>query len=681
VAPGTATITAASAVDPTKTASVTVEVVQAGITLTAITLNLTTLNLNRGDADGLLTVSFEPSNFPMARRGISWTNSNNNAATVIGSGPSVSIHAVAGGTTTITAASTDTPTKTASATVKVTVPLTAINLSPNPLNHDWTSGTAAGSLTPAYIPTDTTDEKAVTWESSNPLVATVNPNTGVITAQGLGSATITATSTANNSIKGTATVNVIIPVTGITLSDTSLNLTKNGADGTLTVSFTPTNTTQTDIIWTSNPSGKVEIIGSGSSVSVHAIGGGTTTITATAANGITDTCTVSVAVPLTGISLSQTSLTLNKGDHLALTVGYIPADTTDAKTVTWESSNEAVATVSNGIVHAVDGGTATITAKSTANPGITAACAVTVNVTPQVTINGSTTVTVNGSPHTTGYVTVVLSEPVPNSPGNYNNVTSTSFSPDGSGQGTWTLSFDCPNATTEYRLRITAPGISGDLLTDYITVYNNSTVITRDYSISKNVSTFSGTIGTVTVNGQAPSSIRVYVRVSNSVYYGLEVSGTNWEQTGIPWDPSDTLTIGVRATYNGSTYDKHLDTWTPGSPATGMNLGNVAITLTTISGTVRNNNVLLGSGSVLFVFGGYSTTLSVLAQQEMLGYLEITGGNFSGTVRSDVSPGYVVIGITDNSGGYNYYIAPSPVSLGTSMNLDISTMTPVTNDL
>lgn len=81
-----------------------------------------------------------------------------------------------------------------------------------------------------------------------------------------------------------------------------------------------------------------------------------------------------VAKPVTGISLDQTKLTLDQGATATLTATVEPADAGD-KTVTWTSSNEAVATVANGVVTAVGAGSANITAKA---GDFSATCEVTV---------------------------------------------------------------------------------------------------------------------------------------------------------------------------------------------------------------------------------------------------------------------------------------------------------------
>ena len=124
---------------------------------------------------------------------------------------------------------------------------------------------------------------------------------------------------------------------------------------------------------------------------------GTTTITATATgyssqNGkkIYQPASVSyvvtvvpATVPVTSITLNETNLNKKVSDAaVTLTATVAPDDATD-KTVTWESSNTSVATVADGVVTFVGGGTATITATATngtadTSDDKTATCAVTV---------------------------------------------------------------------------------------------------------------------------------------------------------------------------------------------------------------------------------------------------------------------------------------------------------------
>ncbi|MBQ8127586.1 MAG: Ig-like domain-containing protein [Prevotella sp.] len=77
-----------------------------------------------------------------------------------------------------------------------------------------------------------------------------------------------------------------------------------------------------------------------------------------------------------GITLDQTSLTINSGTTAQLTATISPEDA--FATIIWTSSDESVATVdANGLVSAVAGGTCTITAK-TSGSNKTATCSVSV---------------------------------------------------------------------------------------------------------------------------------------------------------------------------------------------------------------------------------------------------------------------------------------------------------------
>ena len=75
------------------------------------------------------------------------------------------------------------------------------------VNNKTGAGDTA-NLVATVIPPETTMDKAVTWKSSNEAIATVDENTGEITAVAEGTATITATLVADPSITATATVTV-----------------------------------------------------------------------------------------------------------------------------------------------------------------------------------------------------------------------------------------------------------------------------------------------------------------------------------------------------------------------------------------------------------------------------------------------------------------------------------------
>ena len=234
------------------------------------------------------------------------------------------------------------------------------------------------TLVVTVSPSNATD-KNITWSSANSSVAAVSG--GKVTAKSEGTTTITAEVHNGKTATCTVTVNEPVPevieVTSVSLNKTSLTL-EIGESETLTATVLPSNATDKSVTWTSSAQ-SVATVANGR---ITAIGGGTATITATTSNGKTATCSVTVNEPapeiieVTSISLSQTSLTLEIGESQALTATVLPSNAT-AKSVTWTSSVQSVATVANGKVTAVGSGTATITA--TTSNGKTATCTVTVN--------------------------------------------------------------------------------------------------------------------------------------------------------------------------------------------------------------------------------------------------------------------------------------------------------------
>ena len=83
-----------------------------------------------------------------------------------------------------------------------------------------------------------------------------------------------------------------------------------------------------------------------------------------------------VYIPVTGITLDMTEMTLEEGEMTALKATIEPLGASDP-TIIWTSSNEKAAIVSDGVVKALTEGTAIITA-TTQDGGFTAKCAVTV---------------------------------------------------------------------------------------------------------------------------------------------------------------------------------------------------------------------------------------------------------------------------------------------------------------
>ena len=288
-----------------------------------------------------------------------WTSSNPEAASV--NRYTGVISAVAPGTTTITADS-EGVTATAEVTVYFKLEGIALNKSTTKIDIDQSE-----TLTVIYDPGNTSDNRDISWTSSDDTVASVDQN-GVVTAHKKGKATITATGFGG--VKATCTVQVLIPMTAITFDNSAVTIPR-GTRQKVPFTVSPSNTTDTYTVTSSNES--VATVDKFGNVTAKKIG--TAVITVTSSRGLEQTCVVTVNSPASSITLSEDSKALFVGKTFTLTTEMSPKDTTDG--VTWTSSDEDVAVVTpNGLVTAISKGNATITA--TADSGVSANCEVTV---------------------------------------------------------------------------------------------------------------------------------------------------------------------------------------------------------------------------------------------------------------------------------------------------------------
>ena len=203
------------------------------------------------------------------------------------------------------------------------------------------------------------------WSSDNPAVATVVG--GIITAVGEGTATIKCTVTREDiePFDLTCTVTVIqnvIPVESIMLSSTAITL-DVGTESIISSVVLPTDATDKTVVWTSsNPT-----VASVSGGIIRGISEGTAEIKASSADGlVSSTCMVIVnplVDDLTSFSINKTTASLKVGNSTTLKVSYEPAEA--LVSVVWTSSDNSVATVTDGVVKAIAAGTATITASYT----------------------------------------------------------------------------------------------------------------------------------------------------------------------------------------------------------------------------------------------------------------------------------------------------------------------------
>ena len=169
----------------------------------------------------------------------------------------------------------------------------------------------------------------------------------------------------------------IIEITSITLNywDAEMLI---GESLQLDSDVLPEDATNRSVSWSSSDESIASVSDSGL---VTAKKLGTVTITATANDGsdISASCKIMIKQPIlvTGISLNKSVAEIKKGNAVTL-VAEVTPETATQKTLKWTSSNERVATVSNGVVKGVSEGTATITVSATDGSGISATCSITV---------------------------------------------------------------------------------------------------------------------------------------------------------------------------------------------------------------------------------------------------------------------------------------------------------------
>lgn len=189
-------------------------------------------------------------------------------------------------------------------------------------------------------------------------------------------------------------------VSSVTVSPSNLVLDLNGTtSGSLTATVNGTGSPSQAVNWSSSNTSIATVSNSGV-VTAKAVGNATITAASVVDGTKSGTCSVTVSdstVHVSSVSLNKSSTSIVKGSTETLTATVSPSNATN-KNVTWTSSNNNVATVSNGIVTAVNEGSATITV-TTADDGHTATCTVTVTAPNEATL----TITRNSFSSSGGY--------------------------------------------------------------------------------------------------------------------------------------------------------------------------------------------------------------------------------------------------------------------------------------
>jgi uncharacterized protein YjdB len=325
------------------TISGSVDSTDQGKNATGISLSESQLTLEKGAIE-TLAASVSPED---ATDSLSWVATNPNVCSVDNTG---TIIAKSVGQSTIVATAVS---GNAVAQCNVTVINAVTGISLNKSNLTLVKGSSE-TLYATITPADATNKSGM-WASSDASVCTVDQS-GNVLAVNAGTAVVSAT-TQDGSYVAQCTVTVTIPNSSISLNKTETLIVPGGSE-TLIATVYPADATKQTVLWASSNEDVCTVDQSGK---ISAIVPGTSIVSATTFDGqYTATCTVTVSVPVTGVNLNKTYLTLIKGTNETLYATVWPTNATN-KAVTWSTSNSSIATVDqSGKVTGVGVGSATI---------------------------------------------------------------------------------------------------------------------------------------------------------------------------------------------------------------------------------------------------------------------------------------------------------------------------------
>lgn len=318
---------------------------------------------------------------------VTWASSNTSVATVNASGK---VEAIATGTATITATAgeiSDSVQLTVTAADVTPVAVTALTLSGDDLEDGEIYLYAGGdpvTVNVAITPANATN-KAYSYavEDNEDGVVTVSAVTGgySITPVKTGEVTLTVTSDENPQIKDQCTIIVDpVAVSDLQVSPATVGVESKfyvGGEQDVLVSVLPTNATDKTYSYQLSEQGIVEVsvIDGGYKVTASDVGTVTLTVTSTANGDVSATCEITVSeLEVESIEMLST-LILEKGQSQKLETTLKPEGVVD--TLAWTVSPQDIVSVdTDGTVHALTEGVATVTAHAT--NGVQADCVVTV---------------------------------------------------------------------------------------------------------------------------------------------------------------------------------------------------------------------------------------------------------------------------------------------------------------
>ncbi|MBC8088703.1 MAG: Ig-like domain-containing protein, partial [Phycisphaerae bacterium] len=284
-------------------ASATISILVLGVK--SVTLSTAAATLRAGEQQ---TITADVIADAGVSRSVNWTSANSAVATVNAVGV---ITAVSPGTTTVTAAAV--ADAGMSATTQVTV-LSARGVAVTPATSNI--GTGQTLQLEASVVVEAGQSQSVNWSSNAVGIATVNQQ-GIVTGVARGTAIITATSVADGTLQGSATVNVVPVVRQVAIVPPVSSTLFLGQTRTLVATVTADTGLAQSVTWSSNTPSIATVSANGV---VAAVTAGAVIITATSTVDASKSASLALVVSSQPVSvtLSATAVALSLGNSATL---------------------------------------------------------------------------------------------------------------------------------------------------------------------------------------------------------------------------------------------------------------------------------------------------------------------------------------------------------------------------
>ena len=269
-----------------------VTVLKQTVPVQAISVSVSSIEVTAGTGNQTLKISYSPENTTQTRYALvasssifSYVDNGDGIITVSGN---------QGGKATLTIKSLDNPSVMKTIEVEVTELVKNISVTGNNMLNVGNKAQMS-----AIVGESTATNKAVTWESSDPNVATVS-QTGLVTAVSAGMAQITATAVDGSGVTGYTYVTIqAIPVSSITASSSEVEVNQ---EVTIKPVIVPATATYQDVVYSSSDETVATVSSNGV---VTAVGVGQATITITAPR---DNVSTSITITVTPVRADMTYL-------------------------------------------------------------------------------------------------------------------------------------------------------------------------------------------------------------------------------------------------------------------------------------------------------------------------------------------------------------------------------------